>query len=96
MSKWRTGKTYNEIYGNKRSQEIIEMRSKNWLGDNNPRYVYVDVSKAIQYIKEGNEINEICNKLNVKYHTLLSKIKKETGKTITQLRNEKISNNRKN
>lgn len=96
MSKWRAGKTYKEIYGDKKTQEIIENKRKNWIGENNPKYVYLDISKAIRYIIEGNEIDKICEKLNIKYHTLLSKIKKETGKTITQLRNEKTSNNREN
>ena len=96
MSKWRTGKTYKEIYGEKKSRDMLDIRRKNWEGDKNPRYVFLNIKEAIVNIQEGKEIDEICEKLNIKYATLLSKIKKETGKTITQLRNEKISNNRKN
>lgn len=96
MSKWREGKTYREIFGEIKAQEIIDNKSKKWLGDKNPNYVPLNILEAIQIIQEGKEISEICENLNIKYHTLLSKIKKETGKTITQLRNEKTSNNRKN
>jgi len=93
MSKWRSGKTFEEIYGLEKAAKLKKNKSKRWQGKNNPNYIDIDLDEAIFYIKNGRSVSEICQILNIKYPTLLNKIKKKTGKTITELRNEETCNN---
>lgn len=47
MSRWRTGKTYDEIYGDDKANSLKSMRRDAMKGSNNPMYKDVDIERVV-------------------------------------------------
>lgn len=88
ISNARKGKTLEEIFDADTTKRLKTMRRQHWLGKNNPNYIEVDVKKALKLIYEKNG-KDVAKLLNISYPTLLQKIKNYTGKTISELKNER-------
>lgn len=84
MSKFRLGKTYEELYGNEKAIELKEKRKNDFNGNNNPKYVEVDVDVILNYLKMGKNNQQISKELHVSAATVIDKFKRKFGVTPQQ------------
>lgn len=92
MSKWRTGKTYEEIYGTEKAIQLRQYHKDMWTGINNPAYKDVDIDYVISLIKQGYQNKDIASMLHVSVQTIWSKLKK-VGLTASEIRRGCNENN---
>lgn len=69
LSKSRSGKTYEDLFGKDKSDKIKEMKKKAFSGLNNPRYVEFSIdkkNKAIEILKNKKiYMSEICELIDI-------------------------------
>ncbi len=76
MSKWRSGKTYERIYGKEKAEELKKERSSRWKG-NKIRFKQVDLELAENLLKDGKNFREVANKLGISITTFNYKFREK-------------------
>ena len=94
MSDARKGKTYEEIYGYDKAQQLKEIRAQQRTGSRNPNYVDISASQIIELIKAGYQNREISKILGISTTTIWAKLK-GVGLTATMIR-EDVRHNENN
>lgn len=92
MSKWRTGKTYEEIYGPDKALQLKQNKRARWIGKNNPVYKDIDTNQIISLIKSGFKNKDIASMLNVSVQTIWQRLK-QIGLTASEIRRGCYENN---
>lgn len=89
LSKFRKGKSYNDIMSMENSNKLREMHRQKFIGENNPNYIDIkkdDLYKLIVVDKKTNrELSQIYKTSDA---TIISKCKKFFYKTPRELKNE--------
>ncbi len=87
MSKFRTGKTWEEINGKESAEKNKKIMSEKFSGSSNIKYIEFDIKKHLKEILNSDNIKLLCKeKYNICYSTLLYKFKKQYNCTITQFK----------
>lgn len=90
MSKYRKGKTYEEIYGEITAENMRKRRSEVWTNKGNPQYKDINIDKIISMIKKGDTNKYIAEYFNITPPTLWYKLK-SVGLKATEIRKENIN-----
>jgi group I intron endonuclease len=84
MSKFRLGKTYEEIYGVNIAIELKEKQKNRFIGNNNPNYIEIDANIILKYLKMGRNNQQISKELHISAATVIDKFKRKFGLTPQQ------------
>jgi group I intron endonuclease len=94
LSKFKTkstkGKTYEEMYGKEKSDEIKKLRSEHFTGENNPMFGKTLSKEHIQKMNEGKKTSTYIFTDKHKFNIQQSQI----GKTASQSTKDLMSKNR--
>ena len=84
MSKFRSGKTYEELYGNNKAFELKEKQKNNFIGNNNPNYIEIDANIILECLRAGKNNQQISKELHISPATVIDKFKRKFGLTPQQ------------
>lgn len=85
MSKNRSGKSYEEIYGTEQAAFLRESKKQN-TGNKNPNYRELDTTLVKSLLDEGKTIQEIKLIVKAPYITIVNKFKQRYEISITDYR----------
>ena len=84
LSKFRLGKSYEDLYGIEEAKVQKLKKIEQCTGDSNPNYKYLDIELVKELIKNGLKLIEISKQINISQPTIITRFKKETNLSITQ------------
>lgn len=76
MSKKRSGKKYEEIYGDELAKDLKKRKSENWEGEKNPNFKNICREDLYEMLIKGTSTRDLSLKYNVTEQTIINKSKK--------------------
>lgn len=89
ISDCRKNKTYDEIYGGKKSILIKNKHSEAWMGSKNPNYQHIEKDDLFNHLKNGMQTKKLACLYGVTEQTIINKCKKFFNKKPQEIRDGK-------
>jgi group I intron endonuclease len=95
LSKFRTGKKYEDIMNKSTSIKLKNMHREMWSGENNPAFKKFPIEEIIKNLHEFPLLTaqDISNNYKISYPTVIKKFKDFTGLTFEKYKKEKFGFN---
>ena len=84
ISDYRTGKKYEEIYGDEKAEKIKAEKRMSSLGVKNPNFKHLDGEKIKKLIDDGKLVKEIKKILSATYNTISNRFKDTYGISMSE------------